>query len=89
MKPIFRVIEVFRVQHRRGPILVGQFPPVDITVGTRLVAVHDADQVAEVIAIDFPPQKVLAENRLAVVVQPDLGEAFRPGAGFFIINPDA
>lgn len=88
MSSIFRVLEVFRLQQRKGPILVGRYPSVEITIGTRLVSVDNGELFADVVAIDIPNEKAIAENQVALIVQPDLGTAFRAGADFCIVNPD-
>lgn len=87
MSSVFRVLEVFRPQQRKGPILVGQVPSVNITIGTRLVLADDTSQVVEVVGVDLPTPKSLREGRLAVVVQPDLGDQLRSGAIFHVIDP--
>ncbi len=89
MSAIFRVIEVFRLAQRRGPILVGESPPVTMSVGTRLVSRDDPTQRVEVIAVDLPTPSSLAEGRLAVVVSRDLGDLMVAGAEFEIITPEA
>lgn len=88
MSALFRVLEVFRPQSRKGPILVGRYPSGDITIGTRLVSVDNAEHLAEVIAIDLTTDNFPAENRIAIIVKPDLGTAFRAGAEFRIVTSD-
>jgi hypothetical protein len=88
MSPVFRVLEVFRPVQRRGPVLVGETPSVSIAVGTWLVSSVDSTQRLEVIAVDLPTSKSLAEGRLAIVVQPDLGDQLRSGAVFDIVHPE-
>lgn len=80
MSSVFRILEVFRPTQRRGPILVGTTTSADITVGSRLISSDDPAGVLEVIAVDMPTSESLAEGRLAIVVQPDLGDQLRPGA---------
>lgn len=86
MQCFFRIFEVFRPPQRKGPILVGNAPPGGVPIGSRLVSVHDAQLVVKVISIDFPTQRSLVENRVALVVEPDLGDEFRPGAAFYIVS---
>jgi hypothetical protein len=85
MTPVFRVLEVYRTQHRRGPILVGEEPTVPVTVGTRLVLSEDPSQAVEVIAVDLPTDTSAAAGRLAIVVTPDLGDRLEPGATFEVV----
>jgi hypothetical protein len=83
---LFRIVEVYRPSQRRGPVLVGETPTGNITIGTRLVSCVDPARQTEVLAIDMPTRKTEAEGRLAMVVSPDLGDDFRPGATFEIIG---
>ena len=88
MTSIFRVLEVYRPAERRGPVLVGEMPDTRVTVGTRLVLSSDRSVGVEVLAVDLPTERSLAERRLAVVVTPDVGELLRPGATFEIFTSD-
>jgi hypothetical protein len=86
---VFRVLEVFRPAHRKGPLLVGNAPSAKVTVGTLLALADNPALVLEVIAIDFPTLKSQAEGKLAIVVRPDPGDELRPGLMFNILNTDS
>jgi hypothetical protein len=86
---VFRVLEVFRPAHRKGPLLVGNALSAKITVGTLLASAENPALVLEVIAIDFPTSKSQAEGKLAIVVRPDPGDELRPGLIFDISNSDS
>jgi hypothetical protein len=82
----FRVLEVFRPPQRRGTVLVGELPAVDVSVGTKLVPLLDLKRRFEVIAVDFPTPTGIQERRLAIVVTPDAPDLLIPGALFRVVN---
>jgi len=69
--------------------LVGIVPSGAVKVGSRLVSSDNPDRVLEVIAVDMPTPKSLAEGRIAVVVLPDFGEYLRSGATFEIVTEES
>lgn len=83
MKTTFRVIEVFRLAQRKGPILVGKLLSGNITVGDRLAI---QNELTTVIAIDMPTESTMASQTLSVVVSPDLGSSLRPGAELDVLE---
>ena len=89
MTSVFRVLEIFRPALRKGPLLVGNTPTVNITVGTLLSSAENPALVLEVIAIDFPTAKSQAEGTIAIAVRPDPGDELRPGLTLNISNPDS
>lgn len=86
MTSVFRVLDIFRTPHRTGPILIGTAPVVSVRPGSRLALHSDPSQVVDVVAVDIPTPKALAEGRLAIVVVPDLGDHLRAGVEFDILD---
>jgi hypothetical protein len=89
MIPVFQVLEVYRLQQRKGPVLVGIALSGTVEVGSRLVSPDNPNSVLEVIAVDMPTPSSQAAGRIAVVVLPDLGEYLRPGATFEIVAQES
>ena len=88
MTTVFRVLEIFRTPQRTGPILIGAVPVVSVRPGSKLALRSDPSQVVDVVAVDMPTPKALAEGRVAIVVAPDLGDHLRAGVEFDILDAD-
>lgn len=86
MSEVIEVTEVFRIAARGGPVLIINAPETGISPGTVMASVNHPDLKVNVIAVDFPSQKLQDEGKIAVVVQPDHAE-IQPGLALEVPAP--
>jgi hypothetical protein len=85
MKPSAKILRIFRIPERGGPVLVVRIISGDMRIGSKLILAGSPGPVVEVIGIDPPSSRLQAGGRIGLVITPDPGESMQVGSILDII----